>query len=104
MDATSVGASSTKVKALIACAIAIHVRCDGCLFGHGQAVLDDGTRRQEVTEMIGIAIVMGGGQSTVQGEEALQAYDPFAKAALTPGEKVVTTHRRDWETPIVRQS
>lgn len=79
MDATADGALTTKVKELIAFAIAITVRCDGCLAHHAQAVLKAGATRQEVAEMIGVAILMGGGPSSVYGAEALRAYDEFAE-------------------------
>lgn len=78
MDATSEGALSTKTKELIAFAIAITVRCDGCIAHHSQAVLKAGASRQEVAEMIGVAVLMGGGPSTVYGAEALRAFDAFA--------------------------
>ena len=75
MDATADGARSTKTKELIAFPIAISVRCDGCIAHHSQAVVKAGATRREVAEMIGVAILMGGGPSTVYGAEALRAYD-----------------------------
>jgi AhpD family alkylhydroperoxidase len=80
MDATAEGALTTKFKELIAFAIAITARCDGCLAHHSQAVFEAGATRQEVAEMIGVAVLMGGGPSTVYGVEALRAYDAFAHA------------------------
>ncbi|SHF44540.1 alkylhydroperoxidase AhpD family core domain-containing protein [Litoreibacter ascidiaceicola] len=80
MNATENGTLSVKTKELIAFAIAIAVRCDGCMAHHSQAVLKAGASRQEVGEMIGVAILMGGGPSTVYGAEALRAYDAFAHA------------------------
>ena len=80
MDATARGVLSAKMKELIAFAIAITVRCDGCIAHHAQAVLKAGATRQEVAEMIGVAILMGGGPSSVYGAEALRAYDEFARA------------------------
>lgn len=81
MDATADGALSTKTKELIAFAIAIAVRCDGCIAHHSQAVLKAGASRKEVAEMIGVAVLMGGGPSTVYGAEALRAFDAFAARA-----------------------
>ena len=72
------GALSKKTKELIAFAIAITVRCDGCLAHHAQAVLEAGASRAEVAEMIGVALLMGGGPSSVYGVEAMRAYDEFA--------------------------
>lgn len=73
-------ALSKKVKELIAFAIAITVRCDGCIATHANAVLKAGATRDEVAEMIGVAIFMGGGPSSVYGVEAMRAYDEFAGA------------------------
>jgi AhpD family alkylhydroperoxidase len=76
--ATKEGALSTKTKELIAFAIGITVRCDGCLAHHSQAVLAAGATREEVAEMIGVTLLMGGGPSSVYGVEAMRAYDEFA--------------------------
>ena len=78
MNATAAGTLSTKTKELIAFAIAISVRCDGCIAHHSQAVVKAGATRQEVAEMIGVAILMGGGPASVYGAEALWAYDEAA--------------------------
>lgn len=57
------------------------MRCDGCIAAHAKAVLKAGATRQEVAEMIGVAILMGGGPSSVYGAEAMRAYDQFSEAA-----------------------
>lgn len=72
------GALSVKVKELIALAIAITVRCDGCIAHHVKAVIKAGASREELVETIGVAQLMGGGPSTVYGIEALQAYDQLS--------------------------
>lgn len=79
MDATAEGSLPTKMKELIAFSIAITLRCDGCLAHHAHAVIEAGATRDEVAEMIGVTILMGGGPATVYGAEALRAYDAFAK-------------------------
>lgn len=81
MDATSEGALSVKTKELIAFAIAISVRCDGCLAHHSQAAVKAGATRREVAEMIGVAILMGGGPASVYGVEAMRAFDEAAGTA-----------------------
>ncbi len=85
MEATTDGALPTKTKELIAFAIAIADRCDGCIAHHSQAVVKAGATRREVAEMIGVAILMGGGPASVYGAKALQAFDEAAgrKAAAT---------------------
>lgn len=71
------GALSTKVKELIALAIGITVRCDGCISYHVHDSLRAGATREEIMETIGVAILMGGGPSMVYGAEALEALDQF---------------------------
>lgn len=71
------GVLSVKMKELIALAIAITVRCDGCIAHHVKLVVEAGATREEVVETIGVAQLMGGGPSTVYGVEALKAYDQF---------------------------
>ncbi|MEQ8967693.1 MAG: carboxymuconolactone decarboxylase family protein [Azospirillaceae bacterium] len=72
------GALDARTKELIALAIAVAARCDGCVASHARAVLESGAERAEVAETIGVAILMGGGPSMVYGVEALRAYDQFA--------------------------
>ncbi len=75
------GALDHKTKELIALAISVTVRCDGCVAAHGRSVHQLGASREEVVEAIGVAVHMGGGPSMVYGAEALRAYDAFAETA-----------------------
>lgn len=86
MEATDDGALTVKTKELIAFAIAIAVRCDGCIAHHAEAVLKAGATRQEVAEMIGVAILMGGGPASVYGVEALCAFDRGRRGAGESGD------------------
>lgn len=81
--ATKDAALSRKVKELIAFGIAITVRCDGCIAAHANAVHKAGATREEVAEMIGVALLMGGGPSSVYGVEAMRAYDEFSASSAT---------------------
>ena len=71
------GALSSKTKELIALAIAVTVRCDGCIAYHVHDALEAGATRDEIAETIGVAVLMGGGPSVVYGAEALDAVDQF---------------------------
>ena len=73
------GALDRRTKELIAFAIGIAARCDGCIGHHAKAVAAAGASRAEVAETIGVAILMGGGPSVVYGCEALKAYDGFVR-------------------------
>ena len=72
------GAIDAKTKELIALAIGITARCDGCLAYHARAAARLGASREEIVEVIGVAVYMGGGPSMIYGAEALAAYDELA--------------------------
>lgn len=76
--ASGEGALSSKIKELIALAIGITVRCDGCIAFHVHDALNAGATREEILETIGVAVLMGGGPSVVYGTEALEALDQLA--------------------------
>ena len=78
-------ALDTKTKELIALAIGISTRCDGCIAFHAEAALKQGATREEVMETIGMAIYMGAGPSVMYAAQAMEAYDQFvAKTEKTP--------------------
>lgn len=78
---TKPGALSSSTKELIALAIGINVRCDGCVAYHVHDAVAAGASREEVIETIGVAIMMGGGPSVVYGVEALEALNQFVPPA-----------------------
>ena len=69
------GVLDSKTKELIALAIGITARCDGCLAFHAQAAKKHGATREEVIETIAVALYMGGGPSMIYGAEALSCFD-----------------------------
>lgn len=71
------GALDAKTKELIACAISIALRCDGCIGFHTRGAIRAGATRDEFLEMIGMALMMGGGPSSVYGAYAVDAFDQF---------------------------
>lgn len=73
------GEVDKKTKELIALAIAISVRCDGCIASHARGAAVHGATEAEVAETIGVAIAMNGGPGTVYGPRALSAFRDFAK-------------------------
>ena len=71
------GALSRTYKELIALALSVASRCDGCVAYHARRVAELHATREEVLETLGVAIQMGGGPSMVYGGEALRAFDAF---------------------------
>ena len=82
--ATQNGALDKKTKELIALAIGVAVRCDGCIGFHMQALLKLGASKAEIEETLGMAVYMGGGPSLMYAADAMLAYEQFkAKAEPT---------------------
>ena len=64
-------------KELIALAIAIATRCDGCIGFHTEALVRLGATRQEVEETLGMTVYMGGGPSLMYAADAISAFEEF---------------------------
>lgn len=77
--ATRSGALDEKTKELIALALGVATRCDGCIGFHTEALVKLGATRQEVQETLGMAIYMGGGPSLMYAADAISAYEQFEK-------------------------
>jgi AhpD family alkylhydroperoxidase len=71
-------ALDTRTKELIALAIAVATRCDGCIGFHAEAAVKHGASREQVMETMGMAIYMGAGPSVMYAAQAIEAYDQFA--------------------------
>lgn len=67
----------TKTKELIALAIAVNVRCDGCIAFHVHDSIKAGATRAEIMDAIGVSILMGGGPAMMYAAEAVEAMDQF---------------------------
>ncbi|MCW5700774.1 MAG: carboxymuconolactone decarboxylase family protein [Rhodospirillales bacterium] len=77
-QAKAPSALDAKMKELIAVAISISMRCDGCIGFHVRGAVKNGATRQEMMDTIAVAVMMNGGPGTVYGAYALEAYDQFA--------------------------
>lgn len=79
--ATAAGALDEKTKELIALAIGVVARCDGCIGFHVRTLLRLGMSRAELEETLGMAVYMGGGPSLMYAANAMAAYEQFSAAA-----------------------
>ncbi len=75
--ATRDGALDRKTKELIALAIGIATRCDGCIGFHMETLVRLGATRKEVEETLGMAVYMGGGPSLMYAADAISAFEQF---------------------------
>jgi AhpD family alkylhydroperoxidase len=79
-EASRPGALSAATKELIAVALAVHQGCADCILFHVGNAASHGARREELVEVLAVALEMGGGPSAVYASRALEAFD-----ALAPG-------------------
>ncbi len=72
------GTLDLKTKELIALAVAVAGRCDDCIGMHVEASLKAGATRDEIEEMLGVCIMMGGGPSLMYATHVLGAIEQFS--------------------------
>lgn len=76
------GYLTVKEKELISLAIAIAVRCDGCMKYHGAQCARVGVTEAELADMVACCKIMGGGPSSPASRTAIKVYqDEIAKMA-----------------------
>lgn len=75
--ATEDGALNRKTKELIALAIGVAQRCDGCIGFHVKALVRLGATRAEIEETLGMAVYMGGGPALMYAADAIMAFEQF---------------------------
>ena len=75
------GTLDAKTKELIALAVGVAARCDGCIAFHTKALVKLGATEAEVHETLGVAIYMGGGPSMMYASNAVAAFNEFSALA-----------------------
>ena len=68
-----------KVRELIALAVAVTVRCDGCIAVHVNAAIQHGATREEVAEALGVATAINAGAALVFSTRVMDAYSANEK-------------------------
>ena len=74
---TKSGELDEKFKELIALAIGIAKQCEGCIGFHTKKLVKLGVTRGEFTEMLNVAVYMGGGPALMYAMDALKAFEEF---------------------------
>ncbi|TCL04544.1 AhpD family alkylhydroperoxidase [Sodalis ligni] len=64
-----------KTRELIALAVAVTLRCDGCITTHTDAALKAGATREEIAEALGVAISVNAGAALVYSLRTLDAVE-----------------------------
>lgn len=63
-----------KTRELIALAVAISLRCDGCIAVHTEAANKLGVTKEEMAEALGVAVAINAGAAVVYSTRTLDAF------------------------------
>jgi AhpD family alkylhydroperoxidase len=63
-----------KTRELIALAVSVTLRCDGCITVHTDAAIKQGATRDEIAEALGVAIAINAGAALVYSTRVMDAY------------------------------
>ncbi len=72
--AAKTGHLDAKTHELIALAVAVTTRCDGCISIHTKKAVEHGATRGEIAEALGVAIALNAGAALVYSARVLEAH------------------------------
>jgi AhpD family alkylhydroperoxidase len=78
---SKVGALDAKTHELIALAVAVSLRCDGCITTHTSAAVKLGATHEEIIEALGVAISVNAGAALVYSARVMDSI--AAKSSTT---------------------
>lgn len=64
-----------KTRELIALAVAVTAKCDGCITVHTDAAIRHGATKDEIAEALSVAIAIGAGAALVYTTRVMDAYN-----------------------------
>ena len=70
-----------KTRELIALAVSVTLRCDGCINAHTEAAVKAGASKDEVVEALSVAIMVNAGAALVYSARTMDALDTYTKPA-----------------------
>ena len=68
-----IGKLDEKTRQLISLAVAVTVKCDGCIVVHSEAALKAGASKEEIAEALGVAVAMNAGAALIYSTRVLDA-------------------------------
>jgi len=72
------GRLEPKIHELIALAVAVTTRCDGCIAVHTKKAVEHGASREEITEALSVAIALNAGAALTYSARVLEAHAALA--------------------------
>jgi AhpD family alkylhydroperoxidase len=70
-----------KTRELIALAVAVTLRCDGCIAVHTEAANKNGATMEEIAEALGVATTVNAGATLVYSARATDAFKEYPRAS-----------------------
>ncbi|MCV2871785.1 carboxymuconolactone decarboxylase family protein [Defluviimonas sp. WL0050] len=74
------GPLSIKEKEYVALGMAVALRCEPCINFHVEALMKAGATREELGDVLAMAVQMGGGPTLMYSAAALACWDELAAA------------------------
>ena len=74
------GPLGMKEKEFVALGIAVSQRCEPCISFHVEALMKAGASREELGDVLAMAVQMGGGPAVMYAAHALACWDELAAA------------------------
>lgn len=74
------GVLEFKQKEYVALGIAVALRCEDCIGLHVEALVKAGASREEVADVLAMALQMGGGPAMMYAAKAMTCYDELTAA------------------------
>lgn len=72
------GVLEFKTKEFVALGIAVATKCDACIALHIDTLVRIGASREEIGDVLGMTIQMGGGPSMMYAAKALECFDELS--------------------------
>jgi AhpD family alkylhydroperoxidase len=79
--AEKTGLLDAKTRELIALAVSVTTRCDGCITVHTAEAVRLGATKGEIAEALGVAVALNAGAAMVYSARALDALESHSAAA-----------------------
>lgn len=75
------GHLDARTRELIALAVAVTTRCDGCITVHTGEALKHGATREEISEALGVAVALNAGAALVYSARVMDAVSEHSAVA-----------------------
>ena len=78
--AAKTGRLPVKIHELIALAVAVTTRCDGCISVHTKKAVEHGATLDEISEALGVAIALNAGAALTYSARVIEAHAQLSGA------------------------